>query len=287
VDPLVQALVMGITQGLTEFLPVSSSGHLIVVPFLLGFHDPFIDSLAFSVLLHLATLVALLVYFRADWLRLVPAGLAALRDRSLRSDDAAQPDPERRLAWLLVVATIPAVIAGVLLNDVIESNVRSPGLVAVMLVIGGAILWLADRAGRHAREVGDVTFPLAFGIGVAQAFALVPGISRSGISIAAGLFAGLTREAAARFSFLMATPVIAGAGAWETLKLIRGEGGVGVSIGPLVVGMAAALIAGLLAIEVTLRFLRSHPVTVFALYRLALAVVVLVAWLGLWDRPAG
>jgi undecaprenyl-diphosphatase len=284
-DPLLQALVMGITQGLTEFLPVSSSGHLIVVPFLLGFRDPFIDSLAFSVLLHVATLVALLAYFRADWLRLIPAGLAAIRDRSLR-DPQATPDPDRRLAWLLVVATIPAVIAGVLLNDVIESNVRSPGVVAVMLVVGGAILWLADRASRHERGVDEVSFPLAFGIGVAQAFALVPGISRSGISIAAGLFAGLTREAAARFSFMMATPVIAGAGAWEGLKLLRGEGGVEVSLGPLVVGMLAALVAGLAAIEVTLRYLRSHPVTIFALYRVALAILVLVAWLGLWDRAS-
>ena len=279
-DPIVQALVMGVVQGLTEFLPVSSSGHLIVVPYLLGFHDPFIDSLAFSVMLHLATLVALLLYFRSDWLRLIPAGLAAIRDRSLRGD------PERRLAWLLVVATIPAVIAGVLLNDVIESNVRSPALVAVMLVIGGAILWLADRVGRHAQGVDDVTFPLAFGIGVAQAIALVPGISRSGISIAAGLFAGLTREAAARFSFLMATPVIAGAGAWETLKIIRGEGGPAVEVAPLVVGLVAALVAGLAAIEVTLRYLRTHPVTVFVVYRVALAAVVLVAWLALWDRPA-
>ena len=286
-DPLVQALVMGITQGLTEFLPVSSSGHLIVVPFLLGFNDPFIDSLSFSVMLHLATLVALLVYFRWDWLRLVPAGLAAIRDRSLHDPATGRAVPERRLAWLLVVATIPAVIVGVLLNDVIESNVRSPGIVAVMLVVGGAILWLGDRLGRQTQGVQDVTFPLAFGIGVAQAFALIPGISRSGISIAAGLFAGLTREAAARFSFLMATPVIAGAGAWETIKLIRGEGGPGVEVGPLVAGMLAALVAGLLAIEITLRYLRTHPVTIFALYRLALAAVVLVAWLGLWNRTGG
>ena len=280
-DPLVQALVLGITQGLTEFLPVSSSGHLIVVPFLLGFHDPFITSLAFSVMLHMATLVALLVYFRSDWLRLIPAGLAALRDRSFRGD------PDRRLAWLLAIATVPAVIAGVLLNDVIESNVRSPGLVAVMLAIGAAILWLADRAGSHTRAVEDVTFPLSFGIGVAQAFALVPGISRSGVSISAGLFAGLTREAAARFSFLMATPVIAGAGAWEAIKLVRGDEGVAVALGPLVVGMLAALVAGLLAIEVTLRYLRSHPVTVFAVYRVVVAVVVLVAWLSLWNRAPG
>jgi undecaprenyl-diphosphatase len=284
VDTLVQALVMGITQGLTEFLPVSSSGHLIVVPYLLGFHDPFIDSLAFTVMLHLGTLVALLIYFREDWLRLIPAGLAAIRDRSLRRDRSRTDDPERRLAWLLVVATIPAVIAGVLLNDVVESNVRDPALVAVMLAVGAAILWLADRAGSHAKEIDAVTFPLAFGIGVAQAIALIPGISRSGISISAGLFAGLTREAAARFSFLMATPVIAGAGAWEGLKLLRGQETVAVSVGPLVVGVVAALVAGVLAIEVTLRFLRSHPVTVFVVYRLVVAAIVLVAWFSLWDR---
>jgi undecaprenyl-diphosphatase len=284
VDTLVQALVMGITQGLTEFLPVSSSGHLIVVPYLLGFHDPFIDSLAFTVMLHLGTLVALLIYFREDWLRLIPAGLAAIRDRSLRRDRARTDDPERRLAWLLVVATIPAVIAGVLLNDVVESNVRDPALVAVMLAVGAAILWLADRAGSHAKEIDAVTFPLAFGIGVAQAIALIPGISRSGISISAGLFAGLTREAAARFSFLMATPVIAGAGAWEGLKLLRGQETVAVSVGPLLVGVVAAFVAGVLAIEVTLRFLRSHPVTVFVVYRLVVAAIVLVAWFSLWDR---
>src|SRR5690348_15668758 len=137
-DQLIQAIVLGIVQGLTEFLPVSSSGHLIVVPALLGWNDPFIDSLAFAVMLHIATLLALLAYFRADWLRLIPAGLATIRDRSLNND------PDRRLAWLLVVATIPAVIAGVLLNDPIETTFRAPRLVAVTLVIGAAILFLAD-----------------------------------------------------------------------------------------------------------------------------------------------
>src|SRR4051794_39988109 len=224
-DTLLQALVMGVVQGLTEFLPVSSSGHLIVVPYLLGFTDPFITSLAFSVMLHIATLVALLVYFRADWLRLIPAGFAAIRDRSIG------PDPDRRLAWLLVVATIPAVLAGVALNDVVESGVRNPALVGVMLAVGAGILWLADRVGRHRDGIERVSFPIALGIGLAQALALVPGISRAGISISAGLFAGLTREAAARFSFLMATPIIAGAGAWEVIKLVRGEAGVEVSLG--------------------------------------------------------
>jgi undecaprenyl-diphosphatase len=265
-------------QALTEFLPVSSSGHLIIVPYLFGWTDPFITSLAFSVMLHMATLLALLIYFRADWLRLIPAGLAAIRDRSL------QDDLDRRLAWLLVVATIPAVIAGIALNDFIESRVREAQLVAVMLVIGAGILWIADRTSTRSKDVAEVTFPAALSIGVAQAFALIPGISRAGISISAGLFLGLTREAAARFSFLMATPVIAGAGIWEARKLLTGEAGVAVAVGPLVIGLVAALVSGLFAISALLRFLRSNSMTVFVVYRIALAALVFVAWVGLWNR---
>jgi len=279
VDQLFQAIVLGLVQGLTEFLPVSSSGHLIVVPALLGWTDPFIDSLAFSVMLHIATLLALLLYFQADWRRLIPAGLAAIRDRSLRND------PDRRLAWLLVIATIPAVIAGILLNDAVETVFREPRLVAITLVIGAVILWLADRVGSHAKGMDGVTFPVAFGIGVAQAAALVPGISRSGISISAGLFAGLDRPTAARFAFLMATPITAGAGIWELKKVLTGEAGVDLPIVPLLAGMLTALVAGIAAIAVMLRFLRSHGTGVFVVYRIALAALVVVAWLGLWDRP--
>ena len=274
----IAALVMGLIQGLTEFLPVSSSGHLILVPALLGWDDPFLESLAFSVMLHIATLLALLLYFRADWLRLVPAGLAAIRDRSFRGD------PDRRLAWMLAASTVPAVIAGVLLNDAIETTFREPRLVAVTLVIGAGILWLAERVGRRSGAIPDLGFGAAVGIGAAQALALVPGISRSGISISAGLFAGLDRESAARFSFLMATPITAGAGLWELRKLATGEAGVDVAVGPLVIGMAAALVAGLVAIAGLLRFLRTRSTRVFIAYRLVLAAIVLVAWLGLWDR---
>lgn len=277
-DTLIQAIVMGLVQGLTEFLPVSSSGHLIAVPALLGWNDPFIESLAFSVMLHLATLLALLLYFRADWVRLIPAWFASLRERSIGAD------PDRRLAWLLVVSTVPAVIVGVLLNDLIEGAFREPRLVAVTLVIGGAILWLADRVGRRTERVDGLSFGGAFGIGAAQALALVPGISRSGISISAGLFAGLDRESAARFSFLMAAPITAGAGAWEARRLVTGEAGVDVPLGAFLAGMAAAVVAGLVAISVLLRYLRSHPTTVFVVYRVVLAAVILVAWLGLWDR---
>src|SRR5919198_5309378 len=154
-DTTVQALVMGVVQGLTEFLPVSSSGHLIIVPYLFGWTDPFISSLAFTVMIHLGTLAALLVYFARDWQRLVPAALATVRDRSIAADD------DRRLAALLVAATIPAAIAGLLLNDVVEERFRRVGLVATMLVVGGALLWLADRTGRRGRSISSLTLPPA------------------------------------------------------------------------------------------------------------------------------
>jgi undecaprenyl-diphosphatase len=272
-DTLIQALVMGVVQGLTEFLPVSSSGHLIIVPFLFGWTDPFITSLAFSVMLHVGTVAALLVYFRSDWARIVPAGFAAIRDRSFRGD------PDRKLAWVLVAATIPAALAGFLLSDWIEANFRDVGPVAATLVIGAVILWLADRWGGRTKGVDDVTFPLAIGIGAAQALALIPGISRSGISISAARFAGLDREAAARFSFLMATPVIIGAAVFEVRKLITGESGVPIEVGPLLVGMISSFVAGVLAIGFLLRYLRTRSLMIFVVYRLVLAAVVVIAWL--------
>lgn len=266
-DQLLQALVMGVVQGLTEFLPVSSSGHLIVVPYLFGWTDPFIDSLAFSVMLHAGTLLALLIYFRADWLRLIPAGLAAVRDRSFRGD------PDRRLAWLIAVSTIPAGIVALFLNDLIEQNTRHVGLVALMLVLAGGVLWLADRWGPRTHTIAGLTFRGALGIGVAQVLALIPGVSRSGISMSAGLFAGLDRADAARYSFLMATPITALAVAYEALKLVRGEAGAA-ELGPMVVGVVAAFVSGVIAIAALLRFLRSRSFGVFVVYRVALAAVV-------------
>jgi len=273
-DTVVQALIMGIVQGLTEFLPISSSGHLIVVPFLLGIDDVFLNSLAFSVMLHVGTVFALLGYFWRDWLRLVPAGLAAARDRSFRGD------PDRRLAWLLAVSTIPGGIAALLFEDAIETTFRHVGLVAVTLLVGAAILWLADRRDGERRTIAGLTFPIAVVIGAAQALALVPGISRSGISISAGRFAGLDRESAARFSFLMATPITAAAGLYEAWKLVKGETGVELSLAPLAVGMLAALISGLIAIHGLLRFLRTRSLDLFVWYRVGLAAVILIVWLS-------
>ena len=273
-DLSIQALIMGLVQGLTEFIPVSSSGHLILVPWVMGWKDPFIDSLAFSVMLHMGTLLALLAYFRRDWLTLVPAGLAAIRDRSFKGDD------DRRMAWLLAVATIPAILVGPLFDNTVEAAVRKPAEVALMLCVGAAILWLAERWGSKLREMGSLSFLHAFGIGVAQTIALVPGISRSGISISAGLFLGLKREAAARFSFLLATPVVAGAGIWEARKLVTHEAGVNPSGELVVIGFVAAAISGLLAIHFMLEFLKRQPVTVFVVYRVVAAVLVFVVLLS-------
>jgi len=279
-DQILQAAIMGIVQGLTEFLPISSSGHLVLVPYVMGWDDPFITSLSFSILLNIGTLAALLLYFGSDWLRLVPAGLATIRDRSFRDD------PDRRLAWLLVATTIPAALVGYLLNDVIDEQFHGNGsdtarLVAAMLVVGAAIMWAADRWGGQTRRISGITFPAAFGLGIAQALALVPGISRSGVSISAGRAIGLDRESAARFSFLMAAPIILGATLFELRKLVTGETGVPVSSGALIVGLITSFVAGLLAIRVLLGYLQSHSLSIFVAYRLVLAAVVAgLVWMG-------
>jgi undecaprenyl-diphosphatase len=268
-----QAIVMGIVQGFTEFLPISSSGHLIIVPYLAGWDDPFLDSLAFSVVLHGGTLIALLLYFRDDWRRLIPAGFATMRDRSFRGDH------DRRLAWLIVASTVPAAIVAALFNDVIEQNVRQAGMVALMLVAGAAILWLADHWGSRTHRLAELTFRGATGIGAAQALALIPGVSRSGISISAALFAGLDRSDAARYSFLMATPITALAIVYEGYKLARGDVA-GVELAPLIAGVVASCLAGMLAIEVLLRYVRTRSYNIFVAYRLVLAVIVLAVFLS-------
>jgi undecaprenyl-diphosphatase len=178
------------------------------------------------------------------------------------------------------VTVVPAAIVGVLFEDAIEASLRTPGVVAMLLVVGAGIMWLADRWGAKVRQVDGLGFPAAFGIGLAQALALAPGVSRSGVTISAGLFAGLTREAAARFAFLMATPITAGAIVWEVRALVSGETGLDVPILPLVAGMLAALVSGIVAIGFLLRYLRSRSLAVFVLYRLVLAAIVVVAFLN-------
>jgi undecaprenyl-diphosphatase len=271
---ILQAAFIGIVQGLTEFLPVSSSAHLILVPRLLGWNDAFLNSAAFDVMLHVGTLLALVGYFRGDLVRLLGAGIASLRERTLGDD------PERRLAWLLLVSVVPAALLGATLESFFDTYFRArPAIVAVLLLAGAAILWLAERQGRRERGLLQMRLRDAIVIGAAQALALFPGTSRSGITIAAGLFLGLERAAAARFAFLMGVPVIAGAGLWKARELL-GAQAVAYEPAVLLSGMLAAAVSGTLAIALLLRFLRAHSTGVFVAYRVAFAALVFVVLLA-------
>ncbi len=275
---LLHALILGIVQGLTEFLPISSSAHLILIPRLLGWQDPFIDSAAFDVMLHMGTLLALLAYFWRDLIRLLLAWVGSVRDRRIGGD------PDRRLAWLLVVSVVPAALLGAALEGFFDRTFRDQyAWIALFILVGAGLLWLGERRGQRRRGLDGMVWRDAATIGVAQALALFPGVSRSGITIASGLLLGLEREAAARFSFLMAVPVIAGAGLFKARDLV-GQDLVGATGDQLAVGVIAASVFGLLAIALLLRFLRTNPTTVFILYRVGLAAVVVVAWLGLGIR---
>ena len=272
-DVVLQAALVGLLQGLTEFIPVSSSAHLELAPWLFGWEeDRLIGSLAFDVFLHLGTLLALLAVFGRDWLRYLGALVASIRERRIGADT------DRRIAWLLVLATIPAAAIGFALEDLIESSFHggddgSRLAIAAFLVVGALALYAADRLGRRRRDLGEVTLPAALTIGVSQALALLPGISRSGATISAGLALGLTREAAARFSFLLATPITLGAGLYGSRRLLD-EAHTGTEWLAIGVGFAAAAVSGMLAIGFLLAWLRSRSVAVFSLYRIGLAVVV-------------
>lgn len=273
-DAVLQAIVVGIVQGLTEFLPVSSSAHLILVPRVLGWQNEFILSAAFDATLHLGTLVALIAYFWRDLWRYFGAFLRLLRDRSIAGDDRG--DTDKKVALLLALSVIPGALIGVLLESFVDTFFREQLLVVcALLVVGAAILFIAERAARHTHEMEELTPMQALGIGLAQALALFPGISRSGITISAGLFLGLKREAAARFSFLMATPIVAGAGLWKLRELVGG--GAGTFDGAaLIAGLVAAAISGLIAIWVLLAYLRRASTDVFGIYRVGAAIVFAV-----------
>jgi undecaprenyl-diphosphatase len=267
-DVVFQAIVIGIIQGLTEFLPVSSSAHLIVIPQLLGWTGAFINSANFDVMLHAGTLVALLIYFWRDVLRLLAAFFASIRERGLGGD------PDRRLAWLLLISTIPAALVGVLFESFFDTYFRENLLfIPVLLIVGAVVLYVAERAARHTREIFEITWLDSLLIGLAQAFALFPGISRSGITIASGLFLGMKREAAARFAFLIGIPVIGGATLWKLREIAFGSL-TSTDALALVAGMLAAVISGVLAIRFLLRYLQGHSTDIFVAYRIGFAVVV-------------
>jgi len=275
-DIVFQAAIMGLLQGITEFIPISSSAHLELAPWIFGWNESgLIGSLAFDVFLHLGTLVALLVYFARDWLRYLGAWWASIRERRIGGDT------DRKVAWLLVLATIPAAVIGFALEDFIGETFHGDSdaarlAIAGFLVVGAVLLWLADRLGRRNREIEALNAPTALTIGFSQALALFPGISRSGATLTTGLALGLTRESAARFSFLLAVPITLGAGVYGSRHLLT-EAHTGVEWLAIGVGFAAAAISGMLAIGFLLSWLRHRSVTIFSVYRIAFAA--LVVWL--------
>jgi undecaprenyl-diphosphatase len=261
----VQAIVLGAVQGITEFLPISSSAHLILVPWLFGWPD---QGLTFDVVLHAGTLLAIVSFFWHDWcqmfLSLLPGGSNSASARRLNST---------LFVWV-ACGTVPAAVVGFFAQKTIETSLRSPFLLSITLISVALLLWLADRTSRLVKDLAQVTLVDAMSIGCAQALALVPGTSRSGITITTGLFLGLTREAAARFSFLLSAPIIAGAGLKKLLDLWQA----GVSDAerlPMALGFLSSLLVGYLTIKFLMRYLQRNTLLIFVCYRIALGMIIL------------
>jgi len=264
-----QAFILGLVQGLTEFLPVSSSGHLVLVPWWLGWENP---GLAFDALLHWGTLMAVVIYFWREWWEMLMALVRKVRGLPAQGKD--------HLLLAILAGTIPAALLGVLLEDFFEGLFEQPATVAVFMIITGFLLVFAERWTRvqqQGRPIEKLSYLDAVFVGVGQALAIAPGISRSGSTIAAGLVRGLDRPTAARFSFLLGTPIIFGAGLLK-LKDLAAIGAGATGFAPLVVGFLAAFILGVLAIRYLLRYLQNHTLTIFAYYVWAVALASLARY---------
>ncbi len=270
--PLFHALILALVQAATEFLPVSSTAHLILTPWLLGWppHD-----LLFDIALHLGTLAAVALYFAKTWIRLVGLALGKpiLKPEPGEADYDLYENP--RLFWYLVAATMPAGIAGLALQDYVETTLRSPAVIGVMLIAVGLVIAWAEKTGRFNRNLDRLTFGDAMAIGCAQMLALIPGTSRSGITISTAMFRGLTRYSAARFSFLLSTPIILGAALKASLDAWRGGGIPASEHVAFAAGVVTSAVFGYLVIALFLRFLQRATMKVFVYYRVALGAVVL------------
>lgn len=262
---IIQAIILGLVQGVTEFIPVSSSGHLVLVPWLLSWDEP---GLIFDTVVHWGTLVAVLAYFWRDWWALVTAWLRGLIRWDWR-------EPQARLMWLLLVGSIPAAAIGFALEDFFESLFGEPAWVSVFLLVTACLLALSERLGRREREIQALHWPDALVIGLGQAAAIAPGISRSGATIATGLLRGLQRPAAARFSFLLATPIIFGAGLFKLLDLFSAHGA-SQQLPTLVVGFLVAAISGYFCIWGLLRYLERGKLYLFSIYCAAAGMLGLI-----------
>ncbi len=263
---LFYAIFMGLLQGATEFLPISSSGHLVLAQILLGIEEA---GLAFDVSLHMGTLLAVFVYFRKDFLLMTKAVILF-----------KSPDPEmkslRIMALYICLATIPAVVVAMFLGDIAETAFRQNWIVAITLALGGLLLLWGEKSGKHERNFHSITLLDAMLIGTAQALAIVPGVSRSGITMTAGLFRGLNRQAVARFSFLLSAPIILGAGVYKIPGIIS-EGLEPAMVNFYLTGFIASAISGYLFIAVLLRFIKTRTFDIFAYYRFALSAAILLA----------
>jgi undecaprenyl-diphosphatase len=280
VDIFIQATILGIVQGLTEFIPISSSAHLIIVPWLFKWHNPALISLPFDVALHLGTLIAVLSFFASDWVRLIRAGFASLMERKIGDY------PDRRLAWMLVIGCVPGAIAGAVAESKIEKLFHQPNMpmqvsaliaMAVIIALLAVILFTAERLTKHARDMKSLSFADSLIIGTAQALAIFPGVSRSGATITAGLAMGLKRDVAARFSFLLSAPIIAGAGLksmGEVYKDIRIHSLATSDLALFAIGGLAAAISGFLCIKFLLRFLQKNSTDLFVYYRFVFAAII-------------
>ena len=276
---LFQAVILGIVQGLTEFIPISSSAHLVIIPWLFRWNDP---GLSFDLALHLGTLMALLWFFWSDWVRLVRAGVASIIERKIGDDS------DRRLAWFLVIGTIPGGLAGLLAQSKIEElfhqsntphTLGAMASMAVIIALLGAALFVAERIARHLRGLNQVSLKDAIVIGLSQAMAIFPGVSRSGSTITAGLALGLQRETAARFSFLLSAPIMLAAGLKSLLDVRSGLASGAMAQSDLLlfaVGFITAAVSGYLCVKFLLRFLQKNSTDVFVYYRWLLAVLVIV-----------
>jgi undecaprenyl-diphosphatase len=270
--PLYQAIILALVQAFTEFLPVSSTAHLTLFPWLLGWQDP---GLAFDVALHAGTLVAVLLYFFKDWLTLTLCGLGLKYPATATAEEVGQ---HRKLFWYMVIGTIPGGLLGALFEKTIEERFRTPYVIAISLILVALVMWWADSKSRLTRPIEQSNIADAVAIGTAQALALCPGVSRSGITITTGLFRGFTREAATRFSFLLSTPLIAGAVVSHLPKLMKlhKAGGLDLPLSTLLISILVSGVVGYFVIAFLLRYLQTHTLKVFVFYRLLFGIIVLV-----------
>ncbi len=263
--PVYQAIVLAIIQGLTEFLPVSSTAHLTIIPDLLGWKDP---GLSFDVALHVGTLAAVLVYFFSDWVQVILNGIGI-------SYRGSHPDENSRsLLWLLVLGTIPAGLAGLKFEKYAEEAFRSPYIIGTAMIVFGLLMWMADRVSTARDGLDQMTAFDAISVGLAQALAIIPGVSRSGSTLTMARFRGFSREASARFSFLLSTPIIAGAAAKKGLEL-RKTGLAPEMHLPYMIGIAVSAVVGLVVIAFFMKYLRHNSLSIFVWYRVAFGIIVI------------